>query len=80
MGCQCPRGSSALAVEKSILSEPRHAAVSEKHCQKPEDRLFSEPPKGSWEPVGPSGIRDCARRRQADVYSQLPGGQKTNSG
>jgi hypothetical protein len=32
------------------------------------------PRKGSWEPVGPSGINYCARRRQADVYSRLPGG------
>ena len=44
---------------------------------------FKDPEKGGWEPVGPSGRKDRARRARLEepsVYSQPPEGQKTNSG
>lgn len=83
MGCQCPRGSSVLAAEKSILSKPRHAAVSEKTLPEAGRTVFSGSRKGSWEPVGPYGRKTLPGGldwRQSGVYSQLPGDQKTNSG
>jgi hypothetical protein len=44
---------------------------------------FQDPEKGGWEPVGPAGRKTLPGSldwRQTGIYSQLPGGQTTNSG
>ena len=44
---------------------------------------FQDPWKGGWEPGGPSRKSNCLRRARLEatgVYSQLPEGQKNNSG
>jgi hypothetical protein len=69
-----------LAAEKSTLSQPWHAAVSEKTL--PEARRTG-PRKGSWEPgdhLGEEIVRGGPGWRQAGVYFQPTGGQKANSG
>ena len=62
-----PAGSSALAAEKLILSEPRHAAVSEKTLPEAGRAFVFRTPEGRKGASGTIWGRYCARRARLEA-------------
>ena len=75
--------SNAMVRKLSIRYPPGMESCLKKLVWDAEATDFQDPEKGGWEPVGPAGRKTLPGSldwRQTGMYSQLPGGQKTNSG
>jgi len=66
-----------------LSADPTFRLIGSERVWDAEATGFQDPEKGGSEPVGPSGRKTLPGGldwRQTGVYSQLPEGQKTNSG
>ncbi len=84
MGCRFRRDSLACGTQENDSDiPPGMEGCLKKLVLEAEAMGFWDPWKGGWEPMGASGTKTVLggpEWRQPGVYSQLPEGQKTNSG
>ena len=55
-----------MTPKKPIPISPGNGEVSEKLVLEADVTGFQDPEKGGWEPVGPSGRRDSARKARLE--------------